>query len=161
MLFPCIHPSVWICSLCVFRLRPVLTHSHASTGAVLMLVCLGAAFFNYIFYFFVLDHGMELSELSNFFFPPMYKTIWSSLAKEFFVFEVCFIMRRDHPKPVSSWDTIGLFSLWFSSFSVLESDNKSFLNLCFFWGGQGCELCVWLSDFHNYYFFLCFVFMCV
>lgn len=55
--------------------RPVFSHSHASTGAVLMLVCLGAAFFNYIFYSFVLDHCTELSEVTLFFFPSMYKTI--------------------------------------------------------------------------------------
>lgn len=94
------------------------------------------------------------------FFPPMYKTIWSSLAKEFFVFEVCFIMRCDHPKPVSSWDTIGLFSLWFSSFSVLESGNKSFLNFCFWWG-RAVNCVHDCLVFTTIIFFLCFVFMCV
>lgn len=91
----------------------------------------------------------------------MYKTIWSSLSKEFFVFEVCFIMRCDHPKPVSSWDTIGLFRLWFSSFSVLESDNQSFLNLCFFFFAWLWIVCMIVCFSQLSFSFLCFVFMCV
>lgn len=52
---------------------PVFSHSCAFTGAVLMLVCLGAAFFDYIFYSFVLDHGTELSEVTLIFFLPCIK----------------------------------------------------------------------------------------
>lgn len=66
-----LHSSFSVNLLLVFLQthRPVFSHSHASTGAVLMLVCPGAAFFDYIFYSFVLDHCTELSEVTLIFFP--------------------------------------------------------------------------------------------